>query len=97
LRRAAPPARGVLPGDSPRGAGGDEAEFHRQVFGTDLDSGAIERRAPAAIQGIAADVSPQRLERFFHRETAYRIRGVRELAIFAPQNVIRDPPFTSSI
>ena len=68
-----------------------------QFFGTDLDGAAIESaRAGLYPEGIAVDVSPPRLERFFMREDGfYRVRKeVREMAIFAVQNVIRDPPFT---
>jgi two-component system CheB/CheR fusion protein len=68
-----------------------------QLFGTDLDGEAIETaRAGLYPEGIAVDVPPQRLERFFTREDgSFRIRKeIREMAIFAVQNVIRDPPFT---
>ncbi len=68
-----------------------------QVFGTDLDADAIETaRAGRYPEGIAVDVSPARLERYFtHDDGAYRIRKeIREMVVFAPQNVIRDPPFT---
>lgn len=68
-----------------------------QIFGTDLDASAIETaRAGRYPDGIAVDVPPQRLERFFIREEGgYRIRKeMREMAIFAQQNVIKDPPFT---
>ncbi len=68
-----------------------------QVFGTDLDTEAIETaRVGRYTDGIAVDVSPKRLERYFIRDdSTYRIRKeVRELVIFAPQNVIKDPPFT---
>ena len=68
-----------------------------QVFGTDLDAEAIETaRAGQYPDGIAVDVSTKRLERYFVRDdSAYRIRKeIREMTIFAPQNVIKDPPFT---
>lgn len=68
-----------------------------QIFGTDLDNEAIEiARNGRYPEGISIDVSPNRLERYFIREdSAYRIRKeVREMAIFAVQNVIKDPPFT---
>lgn len=71
--------------------------FDVQVFGTDLDADAIEAaRAGQYPDGIAVDVSPKRLERYFVREdSVYRIRKeIREMAIFAPQNMIKDPPFT---
>ena len=45
---------------------------------------------------IAADVSPERLKRFFIKEeNGYRIgKEIREMVTFATQNVIMDPPFT---
>ncbi len=71
--------------------------FAVQLFGTDLDAHAIEAaRAGVYAAGITADVSKERLERYFTREdSVFRIRKeVREMLIFAPQNVIKDPPFT---
>lgn len=71
--------------------------FDVQIFGTDLDSDAIESaRSGRFPDGIAAEVSAERLQRYFVREdSTYRIRNeIREMAIFAPQNVIKDPPFT---
>ena len=68
-----------------------------QIFGTDLDADAIElARAGVYPEGIAADVSEQRLERFFVREQDnYKVsKEVRESTIFATQNLIKDPPFT---
>ena len=55
------------------------------------------RPARASIpRNIAADVSPERLRRFFvQEERGYRVRKeIREMVIFAPQNLIMDPPFT---
>ena len=71
--------------------------FEVQLFGTDLDSEAIEAaRGGQYPDGISSDVSPQRLERYFVRDdSTYRIRkDIREMAIFAVQNAIKDPPFT---
>ncbi len=68
-----------------------------QIFGTDLDSQAIETaRSGQYAAGIAVDVSPQRLDRYFTRDdSTFRIRKeIREMTVFAPQNVIKDPPFT---
>ncbi|MCA9136613.1 MAG: PAS domain-containing protein [Planctomycetales bacterium] len=68
-----------------------------QVFGTDLDAEAIEvARIGQYPAGIEVDVSSKRLERYFvHDDGTYRIhKEVREMVIFAPQNVIKDPPFT---
>ncbi|MDD1632225.1 MAG: PAS domain-containing protein [Methylococcaceae bacterium] len=71
---------------------------HRfQIFATDLDESAINRaREGIYPSGIAADVSPERLRRFFKLEDSqYRIsKEIRETVIFATQNLIQDPPFT---
>ena len=71
--------------------------FSLQVFATDLDRDAIDKaRAGVYPANIAADVSPERLRRFFVQdEHGYRVgKEIREMVVFAPQNVIMDPPFT---
>lgn len=68
-----------------------------QIFGTDLDSGAVEAaRLGSFPAGISADVSPERLDRYFTQQNGnYSVRKeIREMAVFAPQNLIKDPPFT---
>lgn len=68
-----------------------------QIFATDLDNDAIEKaRKGFFSQNIVADVSPKRLSRFFISENdGYRVSAsIREMVVFAPQNVIKDPPFT---
>jgi two-component system CheB/CheR fusion protein len=68
-----------------------------QVFGSDLDSRALaaarEGRFPLAIE---ADVSEDRLRRFFTREGEhYRVRQeVRDLVLFAVHDLLKDPPFS---
>ncbi|MBE0680875.1 MAG: PAS domain-containing protein [Anaerolineales bacterium] len=72
-------------------------KFKLQIFATDLDLHAIERaRAGVYPQNISADVSPERLSHFFVKEErGYRVsKSIREMVIFAPQNIIMDPPFT---
>jgi chemotaxis methyl-accepting protein methylase len=64
---------------------------------TDLDDDAIAiARAGLYPPNIAQDVSPERLRRFFTKEDAgYRVKKeIREMVVFAVQNVIKDPPFT---
>ena len=73
--------------------------FKVQVFATDIDSQAIATaRAGLYPASIAADVSPERLARFFTAESngsAYRIhKGIRDMLVFSEQNVIKDPPFS---
>ncbi|MGE5303065.1 MAG: chemotaxis protein CheB [Alphaproteobacteria bacterium] len=68
-----------------------------QIFATDVDADAIETaRAGQYPDSIAVDVSPARLERcFIHQDNLCRIRkDIREMTVFAVQNVIKDPPFT---
>lgn len=71
--------------------------FNIQIFGTDIDEEAINTaRAGIYPDSISADVSPQRLKKFFTKEeNHYQIKKIiREMVIFAPQNIIKDPPFT---
>ena len=68
-----------------------------QVFATDLDADAVEKaRRGLYTAAIEADVSPERLQRFFIKEdNKYQIRKeIREMVTFAQQNVVMDPPFT---
>lgn len=73
------------------------ARLSLQVFATDIDPDAIDRaRQGTYPASIAADVSPERLDRYFVQEdTRYRVgKEIRETVIFATQNLISDPPFT---
>ena len=68
-----------------------------QVFGTDLSDSALETaRAGVYTESIVADVSAERLRRFFVRVNGtYQVaRAVRETCVFARQNVTKDPPFS---
>ncbi len=72
-------------------------DFKVQIFATDIDHDAIEKaRSGIYPVSIAADVNPDCLEQFFtHEDTIYRVKkDIREMVIFAVQNVINDPPFT---
>jgi two-component system CheB/CheR fusion protein len=74
-----------------------KGNFALQIFATDLDRDAIAKARQALFpHNIAADVSPERLTRFFAKEDrGYRVRKeIREMVIFAPQNLVMDPPFT---
>ena len=74
-----------------------KANFTIQVFATDLDRDAIDKARQGVFPvNITADLSKERLKRFFTKEErGYRVRKeIREMVIFAPQNVIMDPPFT---
>ncbi len=73
------------------------AHYELQVFATDLDGQAIDTaRAAIYPSNISADVSEDRLNRFFVRSgNGYRVApGIREMVVFAQQNLVMDPPFT---
>ena len=68
-----------------------------QIFATDIDRDAIEiARKGVFSPNIVADVSPERLSRFFtSNETNYSVNtSIREMILFAPHDVTKDPPFT---
>ena len=74
-----------------------KGRFTLQIFATDLDRDAIDKARQGFFpDNISADVSPERLGRFFSKEDGgYRVhKDIREMVIFAPQNLIMDPPFT---
>jgi len=68
-----------------------------QIFATDVNGAGIEKaRAGIYPKGIAQDVSPERLRRFFVIvDGCYRIcKPIRDMCVFARQNVLADPPFS---
>ncbi|MBP1729194.1 MAG: cheBR, partial [Deltaproteobacteria bacterium] len=68
-----------------------------QIFATDLNHDAIDRARKGIFPpNISADVSAERLRRFFIKEAGgYRVRKeIRDMVVFATQNVAMDSPFT---
>ncbi|MEI8047746.1 MAG: chemotaxis protein CheB [Bacteroidota bacterium] len=68
-----------------------------QIFATDIDKDAVEiARKGYFSSNIVADVSPERINKFFaHEGDGFRINtAIREMVVFAPHNLVRDPPFT---
>jgi len=69
-----------------------------QIFATDVDEDALEvARRGIYPESISADVSPERLRRFFLRgdDASYQVsKPLREIVIFARQNLITDAPFS---
>ena len=68
-----------------------------QIFGTDVSDAAVDKaRAGIYPENIAADVTPERLRRFFTKiEGSYRVsKSVRDCCVFARQNLTKDPPFS---
>ncbi|MFH0731144.1 MAG: chemotaxis protein CheB [Pseudomonadota bacterium] len=73
--------------------------YRVQIFATDIDSQAIATARPGIYPAsIAADISPERLTRFFIAEPdsgAYHVhKSIRDMLVFSEQDVIKDPPFS---
>jgi two-component system, chemotaxis family, CheB/CheR fusion protein len=68
-----------------------------QIFATDIDERALAvARAARYPEALLDTVSPERRKRFFLLDGASYVlsKDVRELCIFSPHSVIRDPPFS---
>lgn len=74
------------------------AHTHKlQVFATDLNEALLDKaRQGLYAKSLADEISPERLRRFFiEDEGGYRIsKMLREMVVFARQNLISDPPFS---
>jgi len=70
--------------------------FNVQIFATDIDNNAIEKARTGSFPGILSDLGKERLNRFFTSDgnLFYIRKEIREMIIFAPQSIIKDPPFT---
>jgi two-component system CheB/CheR fusion protein len=78
-------------------AGKVNSNLPLQIFATDLNDGLLEKaRAGLYAGNLMQDLSPERLRRFFVQENGgYRIsKSIREMCVFARQNLITDPPFS---
>jgi len=67
-----------------------------QIFATDISDGSIGRaRAGTYPESIRQDVSAARLRRFFTKMNGHYLihKSIRDMCIFARQNVTMDPPF----
>ncbi|MCL4501902.1 MAG: PAS domain-containing protein, partial [Deltaproteobacteria bacterium] len=68
-----------------------------QVFATDVEEMVIDKaRQGIYPESISADVSPERLRRFFVKAPGgYQVsKNIRAMCVFARQNLIKDPPFS---
>lgn len=68
-----------------------------QIFATDIDEGALAAaRAGRYPKALLDGVSPERLRRFFRPDGSSYVltKDVRELCVFSPHSVLRDPPFS---
>jgi two-component system, chemotaxis family, CheB/CheR fusion protein len=77
--------------------GEENGNIALQIFATDVSEAIIQKaRAGIYPENIAADMSADRLQRFFNKvEGGYQIsKTVRDLCVFAKQDVAKDPPFS---
>jgi two-component system CheB/CheR fusion protein len=71
--------------------------YRVQVFATEIDNNALEvARRGEFPESISVDVPIKYLRKFFTKEdNTYKIKNeIREMVVFAPQDVLRDPPFS---
>ncbi|MGA8408392.1 MAG: chemotaxis protein CheB [Candidatus Acidiferrales bacterium] len=69
-----------------------------QIFATDISDTALDRaRIGLYPEAAVAEVSPERIKRFFLKQSnGFQVsKAVREMCIFAKQNVAKDPPFSN--
>ncbi len=76
---------------------GRSHEVSIQIFATDISDIALDKArsgvySPSSIQGI----SPERVRRFFTKvDSSFQIsKRIREMCVFAKQNLVKDPPFS---
>ena len=70
---------------------------HVQIFASDIDGRALAAaRVGRYTHSITADVTPERLARWFTKEgDTYSIaKELREMCIFSQHSIIKDPPFS---
>ena len=68
-----------------------------QIFATDISDTALDRaRVGLYSEASVSEISPERLQRFFLKQNnGFQVnKSVREMCIFAKQNVAKDPPFS---
>lgn len=77
---------------------GDRANAQEiQFFATDISEVALEKaRTGLYLENVTAEVSPERLRRFFIKTPrGYQvIKSIRDMFVFARQDVAKDPPFS---
>ena len=75
----------------------NKRNFNIKIYGTDISEQSIATaRKGLYLPDIAIDVSPDRLQRFFVKQNEGYIirRDIRDMVIFAVQDILKDPPFT---
>jgi two-component system CheB/CheR fusion protein len=76
---------------------GPSRRLKLQIFATDISAEGIDAaRAGLYAENIAADVSPERLKRYFYKiGSYYQVRKeIRDVVVFALHNINKDAPFT---
>lgn len=71
---------------------------HVQIFASDIsDVGINKARAGIYPENILQDIPPERLRRFFSKTDGhFQVnKSIRDMVVFARQNVIVDPPFSN--
>ena len=69
-----------------------------RIFATDISEAAIDKaRSGTYIPSLVEQISPERLRRFFVKaEGGYELsKSIRQMCVFAKQNLLADPPFSS--
>lgn len=77
--------------------GDNNAGTEIQIFATDISETALEKaRAGVYMDNVTAEVSPERLRRFFVKTPhGYQIiKSIRDICVFARQDAVKDPPFS---
>ena len=77
--------------------GGQTTSTPVQIFATDLSEYAIGKaRVGVYTKQELETVSPKRIQRFFTKaDGSFRVnKAVRDMCVFAPHNILRDPPFS---
>lgn len=77
--------------------GDDAVRTPIQIFGTDINEKVIDKaRRGIYSQSIKDDISPERLRNFFIKvDNGYQIiKIVRDMCVFARQDMVNDPPFS---
>lgn len=75
----------------------NNAQIGVKIFASDIDKDALEYAGVATYpESIVSDVPDEFLKKYFvRRENGYQItERIRRMVVFAPHNVIKDPPFS---
>jgi two-component system, chemotaxis family, CheB/CheR fusion protein len=79
-----------------REAMGSQHGLKVKIFATDIDDRAIGHARAGRYRAPLNGISPERLERWFSkdRDDYCVVKQIREMCIFSPHSVLKDPPFS---